>query len=71
MDWMTWIAHHPVAHAAASGALSAALIDIAAFRKWQSWHDAAEYQWGLASWRWFQGGFYGAMAGWGLAVVAP
>jgi len=40
---------------AAGGALAAAWIDIAAFRKWQDWNEFMTYKWGLATWRWFQG----------------
>jgi hypothetical protein len=57
---------HPVAKGAIAGALTAAWVDYGAFRKWQSWKDVADYDWAVASWRWFQGAFVGALTGLGL-----
>lgn len=66
MPW--W--QHPIVHGAITGAVSAAAIDLAAFRKWSSWHDATTYQWGLASWRWFQGALYGGLTAAGLSAFS-
>lgn len=64
------VLHNSVVRGALVGALGAAYVDIAAFRKWQSFHDAAEYGWGLASWRWFQGAVLGALSAVGLNTVS-
>ena len=55
---------------ALSGLLSGAAGDFMAFRAWKNWHDAVEYDWSTASWRWVQGAVIGAVTalGWGAAV---
>ena len=69
---MTWtdFVHNAVVRGAATGALGAAWVDFAAFRKWSSFEDALHYQWGLAIWRWFQGAVIGAVtaAGWSTLI---
>lgn len=63
----------PILQDAAMGALAAASIDYVAFRKWQTWSEAKEYQWGIASWRWFQGAVVaviGSTSWTGLTVTA-
>jgi uncharacterized membrane protein len=69
---MTWslFVHSPIVRGAASGIVTAAIVDIGAFRGWQKWSDAVTYNWGLASWRWFQGAILGALTalGWGAAI---
>lgn len=59
---------HPVVQMGLAGVLSAAAIDFAEFRKWKRWEDAATYDWRVATFRWFQGGFVGFISGWGLNV---
>ena len=39
----------------------AAIVDVGAFRGWKSWDDAMTYNWGIASFRWFQGMVVGAL----------
>ena len=67
---MSEFLHHPVTQSAITGLITAAYVDVAAFRKWTSWEDAIHYSWGLASWRWFQGAALGALAGLGFAATA-
>lgn len=51
------------------GAVSAALVDFAAFKKFQSWHDAAVYDWGTASFRWFSGFAIAALTSLGIGAL--
>lgn len=53
----------------ATGILSAAAVDFAAFRTWKSWHDLAVYDWQVAGWRWFQGAVMGAATGAGYGAL--
>lgn len=61
------IFHHPLVQGAIRGAVTgagaAAVVDFNNFRSWKSWHDAATYDWGVATFRWFQGAFAGAVLG--------
>lgn len=70
MDSLKALLVHPVVAGAISGFTSAALVDYAAFRQWKSLSDAANYDWGVAAWRWFQGAVGGALAALGIAAVA-
>ncbi len=54
---------------AVAGLLAAAAVDFRAFKAWQSFHDAAVYDWKTAGWRWFQGAVVGAVSAAGLGVV--
>jgi hypothetical protein len=63
------IFHNPIVQGAIQGVLAAAVVDFSAFRKWQSFHDAATYDWGTAAWRWFQGAVVGAAAAAGLGAA--
>lgn len=54
---------------ALKGAIVAAAVDFGAFRKWKSFNEALDYEWGLAIWRWFQGAVIGLVAGLGLGVI--
>lgn len=65
----SWIAL-PVVKGALAGWASAALVDLAAFRSWKSFHDAAVYDWQTAAWRWFQGAVVGALSSAGLGLVS-
>lgn len=60
---------HPVARGAIAGVVTAAWVDFAAFRKWQSFKEARDYKWSLAVWRWVQGAIVGAVAGAGLTAA--
>lgn len=51
------------------GLVPAAMIDLAAFRRWKSFDEAVSYDWGLAAWRWFQGAVVGIAMGFGLGGV--
>jgi len=42
-----------------SGILSAARVDFDAFKKWNKWRDARDYDWSLATFRWAQGALIG------------
>lgn len=55
------IAAHPITVGGFKAAVAAALIDFAAFRKWQSHDEAMTYRWRLAMWRWAQGFVVGAV----------
>ena len=67
---LTDLAHNQLVRGAASGIVTAAIVDIGAFRGWKTWHDAATYDYKLASWRWFQGAVLGALTalGWGSVI---
>lgn len=57
-----WLAQHPIVYAMVVGALGAAAADYDSFKKWKSVKEAVAYDWGTASWRWFQGAVVGAVA---------
>jgi len=56
---------HPAVSAIAIGALSgwasAAKTDRDAFKSWKGWQDALSYNWGTATFRWFQGAIIGGL----------
>ncbi|MBI1332711.1 MAG: hypothetical protein GC165_07505 [Armatimonadetes bacterium] len=54
---------------ALGGALTAARVDYSSFKTWKSFKDAYAYDWGLASWRWFQGAVIGAVTAGGLTQL--
>jgi hypothetical protein len=60
---------NPFVKGAVTGFAAAAVVDIAAFRSWKSFHDAASYQWGTAAWRWFQGAVSGALVALGYSAA--
>jgi methyl coenzyme M reductase beta subunit len=55
---------------AIAGLVAAAIIDIQAFRAWQSVQDAIAYDWRLAAWRWLQGAVSGALMAAGLSGMS-
>ena len=61
--------HSKVFAGALTGLVSAAGVDLHAFLKWQSFHDAATYAWGIAAWRWCQGAVTGALVGGGFGAM--
>lgn len=56
----------PFVQAIITGLLGGVAVDLAAFRSWKSWSDAAQYDWTLASWRAFQGAIGGVLGYFGL-----
>ena len=69
METLRSILRMPVVMGAITGALSAAKTDFDAFRKWQSFKEAAAYGWPIALWRWFQGAVIGAVSALGLGLL--
>lgn len=61
---------HPLVAGAITGWVSAAAVDFAAFKSWQSFDDARKYSWSVAAWRWFQGAVVGLVAAAGLAGLS-
>lgn len=59
----------PAVRAGAAGAMSAALIDFAAFRSFKNWHDVATYNWSVASFRWVAGFATAAVTSLGLGAL--
>ena len=53
-----------------TGVVSAATVDVVAFRSWKSFDDAKTYSWNIAGWRWFQGAVSGLLAAAGLAGLS-
>jgi hypothetical protein len=66
MNYLALIGHSPLAHAALIGALSAGGIDFQAFRSWKSFHDAEQYNWSVALFRWLQGAGLGLITALGI-----
>lgn len=66
---MTAWVHYPIVAGAISGLMAAAVVDLHAFRSWHSFQDARAYDWGVASWRWFQGAITGALAALGMGQL--
>ena len=60
---------HQAIAGALTGLVTAIEADFAAFRAWQSWHDAAIYDWRTATFRWCKGVVIGALSGLGLGAV--
>lgn len=67
---MTAILANYWVHAAVAGVVTSAAMDFAAFRSWKKWQDAITYDWGLASFRWFQGALWGLLTAAGFAAVS-
>lgn len=60
---------NPLVRGALSGALAAAVVDLHAFREWKTFYEFTNYNWGVAAFRWFQGGVMGAFAAAGLGSL--
>ena len=58
--------HSPIVHGARIGWVTAAHVDYSAFLSFGTWKDAATYNWGTASFRWFKGALGGAIMGAGF-----
>jgi hypothetical protein len=69
MNWLHSARAHQVLAGAITGLLTAAEADFDAFRRWQSWGDAAAYDWKRATFRWCKGLVIGAASGLGLGAV--
>ena len=67
---MQTVLAYPAVRGALAGLISAALVDFAAFRSWKNFHDAAEYDWSTASWRWCQGAIVGAVTSSGISGLS-
>jgi hypothetical protein len=63
------VLHSPVARAAFSGAIAAAVVDIHAFLTWKKFQDVEAYDWGVAVFRWVQGAVAGALTGLGMGAM--
>lgn len=61
---VVWFFHVPLVHNAAVGFASAAAVDIHALMKGNGWKAFKDYDWSVASWRWFVGTLTGAFGGW-------
>ena len=53
---------------ALAGAVSAAVVDLDAFKKWQTVKEFQTFDWKLAALRWLKGTVFGALAGAGFGV---
>lgn len=60
---------HPLARGAVTGIVTAAAVDISAFRSWKSFDDVARYDWKVAAFRWVQGAILGALVAAGFGTV--
>lgn len=63
---MTAFLSSPVGRGMLTGLLAAATVDLAAFRRWKRWEDAARYSWRTASFRWVQGMVVGGLTALGI-----
>lgn len=63
------LVHTPVGKGFLVGVMTAAVIDFNTFRMWKSWHDFATYDWGVATFRWVQGGVVGAVTSVGTGYL--
>ena len=59
----------PAVRSGCAGLVSAALIDFAAFRKFQDWHDLATYNWSVATFRWAAGFATAALTSLGIGAL--
>lgn len=70
MAWgQAWL-QLPIVRGAIAGILSAAVVDLHAFRSFKQWGDFTTYDWSVASFRWFSGAVTGAIAGLGLGAIS-
>jgi hypothetical protein len=59
----------PLVAAVVNGVGGAILVDIAAFRSFKSWNEAAAYDWGIVAFRALWGAIGGLLAGLGLGAI--
>lgn len=60
----------PIIQAVIAGIVAAAVEDIAAFRRFETFDEAKAYRWDVALWRWFRGGVVGLLTGLGIAGIS-
>jgi hypothetical protein len=65
-EFLTAIGHSTYAHGALVGAVAAAGVDFQAFRSWKNFHDAEQYSWSTAIFRWIQGAVLGVVTAVGI-----
>lgn len=65
--WLLPLLHSSYTHAAVIGIVTAAGVDLQAFRAWKTFHDFATYSWDTALFRWAQGGVLGLVAALGFS----
>jgi hypothetical protein len=70
MDQVQEFLRQPLVQAVIGGVIVAAVEDIAAFRRFESFDEAKAYRWDIALWRWFRGGTVGLLTGLGIAGIA-
>lgn len=70
MEQVQAFLQYPLAQTVIAGILTGIAGDIAAFRAWKSWNDAATYSWSTFTFRAFQGGVVGLLTGLGIAGIA-
>jgi hypothetical protein len=70
MEYVQWIMSFSFVKGALTGVITAAAVDLGAFRSWKSFDDATTYDWKTAAFRWVQGAVLGALAGAGLGQIA-
>ena len=61
--------HSKLFAGALAGLTSAMIVDVGAFRGWKKWQDALTYDWGIATFRWFQGIVIGGLTGLGYGSI--
>ena len=66
---MTQLLQNPIVKGALSGLVSAAVVDLHAFRGFKSKNELAAYDWGTALLRWGQGIIGGALTAAGLGMI--
>lgn len=67
--FLTMFFQYPIIQGATIGFMNAAVLDIVEFKKFQKWDDVAKYDFGVASFRWFQGIIVGMLTGSGISLV--
>jgi hypothetical protein len=60
----------PIVQTVIAGIVAGIAGDLAAFRAWKSWNDAAVYDWTTASFRLVQGAVVGLLTGIGLGAIS-
>lgn len=66
---MSEFLHYPVVRGAVSGVIAAAVVDIHSFMSWTNYHEALEYNWSTAIFRWAQGAIAGAITAAGYGAL--
>ena len=66
---LTTFLHNPIVHGAISGLVVAGGVDLHAFRRWKTAHEAVTYDWATALLRWAQGAVGGALTAAGLSAL--